>query len=238
MGGEDATAPELVPSERSRPAMCFNLFGSLVGDLGLATVFLESLQIPGGIREVTDVRVEFAPTPRSAYLDNGSSFDAFVAYIDGDGERAFLGVETKLTEPFTQSGGSSQRAEPHYVALTERLGSVWREDAWPHARICGGGNCGRTTCLSRRCGAIPKRPSALGAGSSSSVTLRTSNVLGHPRPIGGRWLCRRSPTSICRSTLWCRSGAGRLPATGIAVGSSSSTVAISISCGSAIGDVG
>jgi len=72
------------------------------------------------------------PSPKHVTsYDNGTSFDAFVAYLDGDGERAFLGVETKLTEPFTQSGATSAKAEPRYAALTERPDSVWREDAWP-----------------------------------------------------------------------------------------------------------
>lgn len=115
----------------SSQALCFNLFGPLVGDWGLATTLVRALDLPGGVRQVTDVRIEYAPTPRAEYLDNGTSFDAFVAYLDGDGERAFLGVETKLTEPFTQSGATSAKAEPRYAALTERPDSVWREDAWP-----------------------------------------------------------------------------------------------------------
>lgn len=115
-------------------AMCFNLFGPLVADAGLATQLVEALDLPGGVREVTDVRVEFAPGPKSEYLENGSSFDAFVAYVDGGGKRAFLGVETKLTEPFTQSGSVNRRAEDRSLGLTERPDSIWHEQAWPRRR--------------------------------------------------------------------------------------------------------
>ena len=44
------------------------------------------------------------------------------------GERAFLGVETKLTEPFSQTVYDT----PRYRQLTERTGSPWPRQSWPH----------------------------------------------------------------------------------------------------------
>ena len=80
--------------------MCFNLFGPLVGDLPLATRCMRAL-LPGKSTGVTEVRIEYAPSPADEYLGDRTSFDAFVAYRRPDGQPAFLGIETKLTEPFS-----------------------------------------------------------------------------------------------------------------------------------------
>lgn len=86
----------------SSQPMCFNLFGPLVDDLGLATRLLSAL-LPGEVQQVEAVRIEWAPEPASAFLGDRTAFDAFIAYRQPDGQRAFIGFETKLTEPFSQS---------------------------------------------------------------------------------------------------------------------------------------
>ena len=85
----------------SSQPMCFNLFGPLVTDLRLATDLMRAL-LPGEVAEVLSVQLEYAPTPASAHLADATAFDAFVVYRQPDGKRAFLGVETKLTESFSQ----------------------------------------------------------------------------------------------------------------------------------------
>ncbi len=85
----------------SSQPMCFNLFGPLVQDHALATQLARALW-GEHIAQVTDVRIEWAPEPRQEYLDDNTSFDAFIEYRDTDGGLGFVAIETKLTEPFSQ----------------------------------------------------------------------------------------------------------------------------------------
>ena len=110
----------------SSQPMCINIFGPMALDLDLATRALRAW-LPGEVARVTDVRIEWAPEPRDEFLDDRTSFDAFVEYEDVDGQLAFLGVETKLTEPFTSTGGYHRR--PAYRALTTAPGSPWIPDS-------------------------------------------------------------------------------------------------------------
>jgi PD-(D/E)XK nuclease superfamily len=84
----------------SSQPMCFNLFGPLVDDLTLATMLLQRL-LPGRVERVLRVEIEFAPQPASEYLADRTAFDAFIEYCRPDGKLGCLGVETKLSEPFS-----------------------------------------------------------------------------------------------------------------------------------------
>ena len=105
----------------------FNLFAPLSGDHELAVRLLNP-RVPEGVAEVSAVLFEYGPAPRHEYLDDRTAFDAFVEYLDSDGDRRFLGIETKLTEPFslTTYGRDHRRA---YDALTSAVDSPWRRDA-------------------------------------------------------------------------------------------------------------
>lgn len=86
----------------SSQPMCFNLFGPLGEDLGLATRLMGAI-LGAEVAEVERVVVEYAPEPVSDYLGDRTAFDTFVVYRRPDGQRAFLGIEAKLTEPFSQT---------------------------------------------------------------------------------------------------------------------------------------
>jgi len=86
----------------SSQPMCFNLFGPLVNDHALAARFLAPL-VPEPVHEVTRVSIEWAPEPAEAYLGDRTAFDAFFEYRTSDGRLCAAGVETKLTEPFSQN---------------------------------------------------------------------------------------------------------------------------------------
>ncbi len=99
--GTDRVEPfRLLHNMLSSQPMCFNLFGPLVLDRDLARRLMEPLL--GELASVDEVRIEFSPEPAAEYLDDRTSFDAFVAYTRPDGRRGFVGIETKLTEPFSQ----------------------------------------------------------------------------------------------------------------------------------------
>jgi hypothetical protein len=107
----------------SSQPMCFNLFAPLVDDQDLATDLIRALWAPR-VRRVTKVEIEWAPQPASEYLDDGTSFDTFIEYKLDTGGLGFLGIETKLTEPFSPG---------HYDKPTYRRwmtpDAPWRDDA-------------------------------------------------------------------------------------------------------------
>ena len=84
----------------SSQPMCFNLFGPLVRDTGLAARLLPTL-VPEQDAEVTRVVLEWAPEPATAYLGDRTAFDAFIEYRTPDHRLHALGIETKLTESFS-----------------------------------------------------------------------------------------------------------------------------------------
>ena len=84
----------------SSQPMCFNLFGYLELNLDLATLAFAALD--SDVERVTEVRMEYAPEPAADYLNDRTAFDAFVAYERKGGGKGFFGIETKLTEKFSQ----------------------------------------------------------------------------------------------------------------------------------------
>lgn len=122
----------------SSQPMCFNLFGPLVEDLGLATQCLRALLGDREVREVTQVLIEWAPQPRGEYLDDATAFDAFVAYVRSDGRQGFVGIETKLSESFSQGvyrkpayyRWVNRPDSPFLPQSVERLAEVRHNQLW------------------------------------------------------------------------------------------------------------
>lgn len=110
----------------SSQPMCFNLFGPLVADRDLAVRVVRALLDDEGIVTVTSVQIEWAPDPVREYLGDGTSFDALIAFERADGSRGFVGIETKLTEPFSQA---EYALEPRYRRVLESV-DTWRHDRW------------------------------------------------------------------------------------------------------------
>ena len=93
--------------------LCFNLFGALRRHPAAAARGLGSA-LDLDIDEILMVKVEWAPPP-DVHLKDRTALDAFVQYRTGGGRRAFFGVETKYTEPFSQRRYTSER----YDAITK-----------------------------------------------------------------------------------------------------------------------
>ena len=113
----------------SSQPMCFNLFGELKRDPEeLATRLvralwgekIEELWDSRRMARVTEVRLEWAPDPKE-HLDDRTAFDAFIEYEMEGGEKGFIGIETKLTERF--SDDFDDREGRYSKWLTE--GSPW-----------------------------------------------------------------------------------------------------------------
>lgn len=105
----------------SSQPMCFNLFGELALDAGLATKLVRALW-GQHIVQVRCVRFEWAPKCSGEYLGDRTAFDAFIEYEMADGSAGFIGIETKLSEPFSP---------PHYCKPRYRQ---WMQGSHPWGR--------------------------------------------------------------------------------------------------------
>ena len=131
--GEVLDEFRLMRNMLSSQPMAFNLFGELALDHELATELVRVLsnerwkkQIARGIRKVTDVRFEWAPEPAGEYLNDRTAFDVFIEYELVDGGLGFVGIETKLTEPFSPNDYD----KPEYRRWMKPTGSrPWKPDA-------------------------------------------------------------------------------------------------------------
>jgi len=124
----------------SSQPMCFNIFGPLKADIELATAVWNELRVPWtaaddgssrsrteqpwSVRRVTNVEIEHAPEPVEEYLDDRTAFDAFVEYECRDGSLGFIGIETKLTEPFSPKEVDGEK----YRRWMRGDRSPWRPD--------------------------------------------------------------------------------------------------------------
>lgn len=106
----------------SSQPMAFNLFGPLHEDPDLAALLLDPL-LPGGVKTAS-VDVEWAP-PRKLHLQDATSFDVVARYVRADGRKSIAGIETKLTEPFSQKvyGLNDHHAERYREVA--RRSDVW-----------------------------------------------------------------------------------------------------------------
>ena len=110
----------------SSQPMCFNLFGPLATDPDLATLAFRVLLGSEEVQRVSELVLEYAPEPKSEYLNDRTAFDAFASYERPDGQLGFLGIETKLTEPFSQKRYDS----PAYRRWVELQDSPWPRESW------------------------------------------------------------------------------------------------------------
>lgn len=85
----------------SSQPMCFNLFAPLAMNLNLATKLVSAMPGFETVLKVTSVKLEYAP-PKENMLNDGTSFDAWIEFYRDNGQYGFIGIETKLTEPFSQ----------------------------------------------------------------------------------------------------------------------------------------
>lgn len=104
----------------SSQPLCFNLFGFLRQHRAEAAALLKTA-LGLDIAEVETIECEWAPVNG---IGDRTAFDAFVEYRTSSGAPAFLGVETKFTEPFSTTEYESNL----YTALTNSSG-VFREGA-------------------------------------------------------------------------------------------------------------
>lgn len=75
----------------------FNIFAPLISNHECAIQVLND-SFFGKIKEILKIDIEFAPAPKEAYLDDGTSFDTYIEYMDSNNAKCGYGIEVKYTE--------------------------------------------------------------------------------------------------------------------------------------------
>jgi hypothetical protein len=98
--------PRIYNDLLSSQPLCFNLFGELKLDLGLARKALCILR-PGSIQSVRSIDFEYSPgRSNERFTGDRSAFDVFVDYEAAGGGRGFLGIEVKYHENLKDQAAS------------------------------------------------------------------------------------------------------------------------------------
>ncbi len=190
----------------SSQPMAFNLFGKLALNHDLATELTRALW-GVHVKRVTDVRFEWAPQPADEYLDDRTAFDVFIEYEGDGGHAGFIGIEVKLTEPFSQrrydkptyrrwmTPDSPWRADSREAVADIRHNQLWRDHllAWSMLR--------RQSCTYRsghlsvvfhpedhRCRGVIDRYRTLLRSHATFSAFDLSQVISAWRPFAGEWL--------------------------------------------------
>ena len=177
--------------------LCFNLFGYLRRHPGEAAQGL-SAALGLDIDEILDVVVEWAPDP-VAHLGDRTAFDAFVRYRTSDGRRAFLGVETKYTEPFSPKPYDSER----YDDITKKSASGFKSGAEDHLRESKTNQLWRNAllvCSVRSNGVSGDSPDEFDDG--HVVVLSCEGDRGAERAIEGLKEQLHEPSSLLRAATY------------------------------------
>ena len=107
----------------SSQPLCFNLFGELHFDLGLATKYFQRL-FPNQLDTVTAVKFEYSPGRGNIkYIGDHSAFDVFVEYKLGD-KKGFIGIEVKYAESLREETKekANKNFKEQYATLTNACG--------------------------------------------------------------------------------------------------------------------
>ncbi|WP_336921017.1 PGN_0703 family putative restriction endonuclease [Aquipuribacter sp. SD81] len=121
--GEAIERGRLFGNLLSSQPLCFNVFGQLAAYPNAAARLLTRL-LDQHVDRVDDVLVEHTPPAAKATLGDRSAFDAYLA-LTIDGAPAFVGVETKYTEPFS----ATKYRRDSYDQVTERADGWFVKDA-------------------------------------------------------------------------------------------------------------
>jgi hypothetical protein len=120
--------PRIYADTLSSQPMCFNLFGELTLDLGLASRAFSRLL--GDVVRVTRIEFEHSPgrgDPR--FTADRSAFDVYIEYLRGE-QRGFFGIEVKYHESLKDSPGEHRA---RYDEIAAAMGA-FRSDAMERLR--------------------------------------------------------------------------------------------------------
>lgn len=105
----------------------FNLFIPLNDNKTLGKEIFNDF-FDGVILTIDKIVIEYAPAPKENYLNDGTSFDAYIEYTHTDNSKGIIGIEVKYTEKeYKLTKGSKQENDINdktskYYTVTERCG--------------------------------------------------------------------------------------------------------------------
>ncbi|MDE2993992.1 MAG: hypothetical protein OXU67_08935 [Chloroflexota bacterium] len=188
--------------------MCFNLFGELALDYELATRLVRILW-GEHIARVTGVHIEWAPAPAAEYLDDRTAFDAFIEYKTQDDRAGFIGIETKLSEPFSlrrydqpayrrwMTPDGPWRADANDEVAKREHNQLWRDHllSWsllrhPKSKYEVGGLSVVYHPEDRRCRDVIAGYRALLRDETTFASFDLAQVVAAWKPLVGRWISR------------------------------------------------
>lgn len=75
----------------------FNIFIPLDKDRNYCKKVITDI-LKSNIISIDKIEIEYAPKPKEKYLNDGTSFDAYIEYTSSDGTKGIIGIEVKYTE--------------------------------------------------------------------------------------------------------------------------------------------
>ncbi len=81
------------------------------------------------VAQILSVEIEWAPTPKARFLDDNTSFDAYVEFRAKDGTRGAIGVEVKFTEreyPWGKTERTRMFADRSRYLLVHETSGIYR----------------------------------------------------------------------------------------------------------------
>ena len=75
----------------------FNIFIPLDKDKNYCKNVIADI-LKSNIISIDKIEIEYAPKPKEKYLNDGTSFDAYIEYTNFDGTKGMIGIEVKYTE--------------------------------------------------------------------------------------------------------------------------------------------
>jgi hypothetical protein len=98
---------------RQNLEFCKNVFNEMMGDC---------------IKSIENIQIEYAPSPKENYLNDGTSFDAYIEYTHINNSKGVIGIEVKYTEKEYPLDPKSKQAKDindkhgKYYAISEKCG--------------------------------------------------------------------------------------------------------------------
>lgn len=111
----------------------FNVFVPLDKDRNYCKNVFEDI-IKSNIISIDRIEIEYAPKPKEKYLNDGTSFDAYIEYTNSDRTKGMIGIEVKYTEKeYKLQANSKQEKDINdkdslYFSVTKNCG-LYKLDA-------------------------------------------------------------------------------------------------------------
>lgn len=103
----------------------FNFFIPLDKDRNYCRMVLADV-LQTDIASIERIKIEYAPKDKRKYLNDGTSFDAYIEYTDADSTKGIIGIEVKYTEKeyklqakSKQERDINNKSSPYY-SVTEK----------------------------------------------------------------------------------------------------------------------